>query len=416
MGNLIMPKQTAALDRFFYSLEIFYKAYQNNDPDVTNEDFKRQITNHFEDLRERNDGAKIVKQSEMTRYFGFAYHSYANNTTTITDRGIDFYLANKDSDTNKCMDLIIESLENDTFGRNNTAIKTSDSYIDPPKLLTKAVVDFDGISRKDLALLLYLTHDMELSYDDAGVELNRYRAKSDDISIIITPEKVNKYSDTKFASFLQNIGFLVQDDERKYRLSAYVERMYKDRIKNLNIYNEEPPVIKSSNPILFDDTSTDTKDTDCNANYKENVSKTVAYDIHSLTFKSQNERIPAANPEGKSNYRYPTDTRLAKTALMLSGYLCEFDASHKTFTGKNEEQFMEGHHLIPMTAQKDFDINLDRIENIVSLCPNCHSAIHYGNDTDRKKVLLKLYNERQEELSSVGLNISFNDLFNKYYQ
>lgn len=257
---------------------------------------------------------------------------------------------------------------------------------------------------------------MELSYDDAGVELNRYRAKSDDISIIITPEKVNKYSDTKFASFLQNIGFLVQDDERKYRLSAYVERMYKDRIKNLNIYNEEPPVIKSSNPILFDDTSTDTKDTDCNANYKENVSKTVAYDIHSLTFKSQNERIPAANPEGKSNYRYPTDTRLAKTALMLSGYLCEFDASHKTFTGKNEEQFMEGHHLIPMTAQKDFDINLDRIENIVSLCPNCHSAIHYGNDTDRKKVLLKLYNERQEELSSVGLNISFNDLFNKYYQ
>ena len=69
--------------------------------------------------------------------------------------------------------------------------------------MVKAVVDFDGISRKDLALLLYLTHDMELSYDDAGVELNRYRAKSDDISIIITTEKVNKYSDTKFASFLQ---------------------------------------------------------------------------------------------------------------------------------------------------------------------------------------------------------------------
>ena len=93
MGNLIMPKQTARLDRFFYSLEIFYKAYTRNDPDVTNADFKQKITAHFEELRDHNDGAKIVKQSEMTRYFGMAGHSYSSNTTTITDRGIEMYKA-----------------------------------------------------------------------------------------------------------------------------------------------------------------------------------------------------------------------------------------------------------------------------------------------------------------------------------
>ena len=141
MGNLIMPKQTARLDRFFYSLEIFYKAYKRNDPDVTNADFKQQITAHFEDLRDRNDGAKIVKQSEMTRYFGMADHSYSNNTTTITDRGISMYTAYLNGDNHTCIDLVVESVINDSFGRKNTAIKSSDADIDPPKLFTRGIID-----------------------------------------------------------------------------------------------------------------------------------------------------------------------------------------------------------------------------------------------------------------------------------
>ena len=411
-----MPKQTAKLDRFFYCLEIFYKAYRHNDPDVPNSDFKRQITEHFEDLHDRNDGAKIVKQSEMTRYFGMAKHNYTNNTTTITDRGIAFYDAYLKGDKNTCIDLIVDSVMNDSFGRGNTAIKSSDADIDPPKLFTRGLIDLDGMTRNDLALLLYYTHDMQLSYEDACIELKRVRYSSSDATVIVTPEKVNKYGDPKFSVFLVNIGFCEQDTSKKYRLSSYVSQYYKDKLNQLNIYNATPAVIRCSNPTLFEDSSIDTIDTDCNSSYKDSVSQTVAYDTNSITFERQNNRIPVNNNTSTKNNRYPTDTRLAKTALMLAGYQCEIDPSHKTFTAKNDTQFMEAHHLIPMTAQFDFTINLDRIENIVSLCTNCHSAIHYGNDSERKIVLTKLFNERREELEDVDLDIDFNTLFNKYYK
>ena len=69
-----------------------------------------------------------------------------------------------------------------------------------------------------------------------------------------------------------------------------------------------------------------------------------------------------------------------------------------------------------MSAQKDFSINLDRVENIVSLCPVCHSAIHVGTDAVRLDVLTKLYAEREEALKKCGLNISVGELFSKYYK
>lgn len=416
MGNLIMPKQTARLDRFFYSLEIFYKAYTRNDPDVTNADFKQQITAHFEELRDHNDGAKIVKQSEMTRYFGMADHSYSSNTTTITDRGIAMYKAYIQGDNHTCIDLVVESVMNDSFGRRNTAMKSSDADVDPPKLFTRGILDLDGISRNDLALLLYYTHDMQLSYEDACLELKRVRSSSGDATVIVTPEKVNKYGDPKFSVFLANIGFCEVDSERKYRLTPYVISAYAERLKRLSIYNKTPDIIHVSNPTMFSDDTTDTKDTDCNNTYKENVSQTVAYDMSSSTFERQNNRVPESSAADKTSHRFPTDTRLAKTALMLAGFKCEHDPAHITFTSKNDTPFMEAHHLVPMTAQVDFVVNLDRVENIISLCPNCHSAIHYGADSERKLLLNKLFNERREELESVGIDIDFNTLFSKYYQ
>lgn len=411
-----MPKQTARLDRFFYSLEIFYNAYKHNDPEVTNADFKQQITAHFSELREHNDGAKIVKQSEMTRYFGMAFHSYSNNTTNITDRGIEMYKAYIHGDKHTCIDLVVESIMNDSFGRGNTAIKSSDADVDPPKLFTKGILDLNGISRKELALLFYYTHDMQLSYDDACLELKHVRSSAGDATVIVSPDKVNKYGDPKFSVFLDNIGFCEVDSEHKYRLTSYVLSTYENKLRNLSIYNKTPDIIYTSNPTLFSDNTTDTKDTDCNNAYKENVSQTVAYDMSSSTFERQNNRIPESMAADKTSHRFPTDTRIAKTALMLSGFKCENDPSHITFTSRSNNPFMEAHHLVPMTAQRDFTINLDRIENIVSLCPNCHSAIHYGADSERRQLLTRLYNNRREELESVGIEIDINSLFSKYYR
>ncbi len=123
--------------------------------------------------------------------------------------------------------------------------------------------------------------------------------------------------------------------------------------------------------------------------------------IESEGYSVQSE-IDAANnriPELKKNssHRYTTNARLAKTVIKNSGYICEIDSNHKSFLNKNGNQYMEAHHLVPMSSQKEFlPINIDREENIVSICPTCHKAIHYGNQEEKKIRLFKLYEKNMQ--------------------
>ena len=59
--------------------------------------------------------------------------------------------------------------------------------------------------------------------------------------------------------------------------------------------------------------------------------------------------------------------------------------------------------------------NLDRIENIACLCPTCHKKAHHSDDKSRKLTILKLFNRRIEKFIQTKIDISFEDLFKKYY-
>ena len=136
----------------------------------------------------------------------------------------------------------------------------------------------------------------------------------------------------------------------------------------------------------------------------------------------QNNRKPELGG-GVKNNRYKTNSKLAKTVLKRCGYKCEYGRlignEHVTFTAKSNLPYLEAHHLIPMKAQKDFgDVNLDRVENIVGLCPMCHSIVHYGNFAEKEQVLRKIFDERIQLLNNCDqpINITFEELINKYYR
>ena len=124
--------------------------------------------------------------------------------------------------------------------------------------------------------------------------------------------------------------------------------------------------------------------------------------------------------------RYPTNPSLKMTALIRARYSCEYGniigENHATFQSKNYPgEYMEGHHLIRMCDQENelfYDegkyVSLDQIENIVSLCPICHSKIHFGKDGDVKKMLESLYLSRKDGLKEADLNISLTDLIELY--
>jgi hypothetical protein len=283
--------------------------------------------------------------------------------------------------------------------------------VDAPKLFVKAMYDLGGISRRDLAYLIYVTHDKKVSYNDA---LNEFRSSTEDREINIPPLVSNKYSDVKFTVLLTSLGVCVENDG-KYFISKKILEKYENEIKKLSIYNKEPDIVLTLSEELIAADGENLEE-EIEETTQKRIITSFAYDVNSEKFIKQNNRVPVSY-KTKTGIKYKTNPRISKTTLQLSGYKCQTNQEeHITFISKLGLQYMEAHHLIPMHAQKDFSCNLDRIENIVSICPNCHSAIHLGNDAVRLEHLKKLYDDKIQDLIKVGLNISFGELFTKYYK
>ena len=115
--------------------------------------------------------------------------------------------------------------------------------------------------------------------------------------------------------------------------------------------------------------------------------------------------------------RFPTDPKIRSTRFYKSNYKCEVSSEHTTFPTVSMQNYLEGHHLVPMAAQKNFrTTKLDCIENMVALCPICHSQIHYGTYEAKKEVFDTIVDKRKKELESIGFTKEIlNVIFDIYY-
>ena len=97
-------------------------------------------------------------------------------------------------------------------------------------------------------------------------------------------------------------------------------------------------------------------------------------------------------------------------AIEGAQYQCEHDPAHMTFTARSTGQaYMEGHHLIPMKYQSQFDCRIDVYANVVCLCPTCHRLLHFGCDLERRYAVEQLFDLRNERLIHSGIDLSKND-------
>ena len=109
-------------------------------------------------------------------------------------------------------------------------------------------------------------------------------------------------------------------------------------------------------------------------------------------------------------------TWVSKNALSNAKYLCEYDPNHKTFLTNKGHYFMEGHHLIRCTVNNSknymakYNKNIDTVSNIVSLCPNCHRRIHFGNTEEKAEIIERLYEVKRDGLYRYGFKISLDEL------
>jgi len=91
-----------------------------------------------------------------------------------------------------------------------------------------------------------------------------------------------------------------------------------------------------------------------------------------------------------SKKRIKRDAKVILEAKKRDNFICQVNKEHITFKSKGQN-YVEGHHIIPMYQQKNYDFILDSIDNILSLCPTCHREIHYSDN--KKKILDKVYSK-----------------------
>lgn len=115
----------------------------------------------------------------------------------------------------------------------------------------------------------------------------------------------------------------------------------------------------------------------------------------------------------KNNIRCkPRNPKIIQSVLEKSNYKCFFNEKHITFPSNTRENYVEGHHIIPISLNDSFKEELDCEDNVIALCPNCHKAIHLSTN-EYKKDLLKYIIDNNNNLSR--FNITLEDLKEFYF-
>lgn len=122
--------------------------------------------------------------------------------------------------------------------------------------------------------------------------------------------------------------------------------------------------------------------------------------------------LPPEPPIAVERETWRRSNILRNQALVFADWRCEVDPDHKSFIAEsNHKPFMEGHHLIPLNLQPQFDRRLDVYANIVSLCPLCHRKIHYGVAREREEMFYQLYESRAQRLLNSGISFRSSGFF-----
>jgi 5-methylcytosine-specific restriction enzyme A len=82
-------------------------------------------------------------------------------------------------------------------------------------------------------------------------------------------------------------------------------------------------------------------------------------------------------------FSYSRNPNVVAQALFRAQGKCEKCGENAPFRRKsNGTPYLEVHHKIPLSEQINNDSNLDTLENVVALCPNCHRKAHFGLTLD----------------------------------
>ena len=244
-------------------------------------------------------------------------------------------------------------------------------------------------------IILYNTHDNENLFYTTVINTNEFldnsffkkiKESKNNSGLLKDIEFKNGKMDKNFL-FTKNLDDLNKENDNDQRLKIY-----------LDLVNHQ--VREQISKLAIED------------GYQRDINAVEPSQIKKGPIEKKNRK----GSDLSNKYKYQRNPTVSAIALQKASYICELDSNHKTFKQTNFRNYVEGHHVIPMHAQDEFEYSIDVPENIVALCPNCHRQTHLSENQERFKVVNKLFKIiKQRNLSDRNIEITLEKLL-EYYQ
>lgn len=257
--------------------------------------------------------------------------------------------------------------------------------------------------------------------------VGEYKDKSRVLTIIrnnislfnITTESISinpVFDEYFYHNFVENHD-LDELHEQLLRDIDYSYLLYNNQEFKINLIdNPEPSVatLPSHAPKGFKDDEETEKDylEKVDSIKENNVNDDVAFGAYNVA--------PVATIKTRSGGRtFKINPILGKLAIKHAYYSCECNREHRTFlSNRTKKQYMEAHHLVPVAFQQEmwgkFNINIDCLENLVSLCPICHKAFHYGTPEVKTTMIEDLFSKVLHKYKDIGFSITLEEVKELY--
>lgn len=232
--NLKTPKHSVDSATLKVVLGIYYQANDWLENSVYIEQARNELQKAELDTGNK-EPQSYTKKMQILTYYGFICWEDDSSMSRrkITDLGKNFYQVWMNDDADGMLQIILQSLKQTVFGRNNNGIPDSDSDVEVPCLALRACIDLGKLTSLIYVYLIQMIQNHGYSYTQVIQEI---KGKNYQIDANEIEPSCNKYKDWKPISFLKDVG-LFEEVSHEYIVPQAVLEKYGKIIGSLPIFN-----------------------------------------------------------------------------------------------------------------------------------------------------------------------------------
>lgn len=232
--NLKTPKHSVDSATLKVVLGIYYQANDWLENSAYIEQARKELQKAKLDTGDK-EPQSYTKKMQILTYYGFICWEDDSNMSRrkITDLGKNFYHVWMNDDADGMIQIILQSLRQTVFGRNNNGIPDSDSDVEVPCLALRACIDLGKLTSLIYVYLIQKIQNHGYSYTQViqDIKGRNYQIDANEIE-----PSCNKYKDWKPISFLKDVG-LFEEVSHEYIVPQAVVKKYGKIIGSLPIFN-----------------------------------------------------------------------------------------------------------------------------------------------------------------------------------